>query len=153
MMSQRTIAIAAFAAAIAVSGGTSAFAQQCVLTELSFTFSANPPQPKVGEMVTVTFFISATNTAGLPSFSLSGAAPLLTGTLMPDPPVSMSGPLPGSVSYKLTAVAAGEAMLSLSVFYEGVTGCLQGGGPVFGFLSDSSPFFPLTIDEAAPTFT
>ena len=69
MRNERKTASAAIVAAIVCAVSTTdAWAGECVLTELSFTFAANPPQPKVGETVVVTFFISRTNTAGLPAF-------------------------------------------------------------------------------------
>lgn len=136
-----------------------ASAQFCQRTELSFDFSAEPAQPRVGDLVTLTVQISQTNTAGLPHVSLEGTAPFLGGDLTPDPPVSPSGPVPGSVVYHLTAVEAGEATLVFRITFEGVTGCSEAVGQIFGYLAATSQPFTLVIGPAGegtvgpPTFT
>jgi hypothetical protein len=113
-------------------------------TQLSFEFSADPPHPRLGEQVTLTFYIGRTDTAGLPRFYLTGTEPFLIGALEE---VSPYGALPSQVSYHGQAVAAGRATLQLYVTYEGRI-CL-GNNCVFSPLSATSQ--PFTLDISAET--
>lgn len=80
-------------------------------TPFVIALSSDPPQPRVGDLVTLTFDVDV---FGSPQFKLEGATPLLT---FASPSIT-EAQSPGRVSYTLRAAAAGTAMLRLNATYE-----------------------------------
>lgn len=111
--------------------------------QLELRVSAQPADPEVGDVVELAITITnpSGRLAGLPSYSLVGAAPLFTAEL-----VEHSYPLPEFARYRLTAVATGQATLWASVAYETAHDCF--GFPTFFFRSSRSD--PFVIDVRAP---
>jgi hypothetical protein len=104
---------------------------------LSFDFHAEPPEPAIGDMVRVTF--SVTGGGGIPYYSLSGAAPFLSGETM------QHSNMLGDATFMLHADCPGTARLQLSVNYETTGGCP--GFPIFYFRFETSPAFALPIPD------
>jgi hypothetical protein len=73
--------------------------------------SSDPPHPRVGDLVTLTFDVDV---FGSPQFKLEGATPLLTF----ESPSITEAQSPGRVSYTLRAAAVGRASLRLNATYE-----------------------------------
>ena len=111
---------------------------------LSIGFSVQPPHPKVGDAVRLSFGVSGRG--GLPGYTLAGTQPYFDG----DTSVVTASQLIG-VSYDLTAVQAGTATLTLSVYYETIAGCVD--QPVYYFTSQTSPAFTVDVAEADTTIT
>lgn len=110
--------------------------------DLDFAFRADPAEPGVGDNVTVTFSV-ANGFGGIPQYSLSGAAPYLSG------PFTMRDTILGDVSFPLIADCPGVAELRLSVDYEATVGCP--GNSFFEFRYEVSPTFLLQVHDA-PAF-
>jgi hypothetical protein len=112
--------------------------------KLSFQFSADPPQPVVGDDVQLSFTVSGSG--GIPQYTLFGAAPVFAGDTSP-----MHSNFLGPVTYQLTAAQAGTASLTLDVNYETAFGCVE--SPIFQFVSETSPPFAVEVVEPTPTAT
>ena len=120
---------------------TSAFAPQDPLVSLH----TEPAQPLLGDTVRLTFSVSGNG--GIPSYTLSGAVPFLSGELH-----QTAGPF-GDVVFELHADCPGTTFLQLFINYETSGGCPGNPFP-FYFRNASSPVFPLSIrDPAGPSVT
>ena len=110
----------------------------------TFVFTVDPPQPRVGDLVSVSVETvrESGGLIGIPVYSLRGTQPFLTGDVSPR---HLSGP--GRVSYLLQAVRAGTAGLSIDVAFETEQGCP--GNEFYAFDGLQSGSFPLTIAAAA----
>jgi hypothetical protein len=108
---------------------------------LDFEFSVDPSDPKVGDQVQLSFAVSGSG--GLPTYTLSGAAPIFAGAT---PPVQVNQL--GTVVYHVTAAQAGTATLTLNVNYETAVGCAE--RPFFEFVSEASPPFTVAVAASAP---
>jgi hypothetical protein len=109
---------------------------------LSFHFTVTPAHPVVGDPVTVSVEVSGRG--GLPHYTLSGAAPVLSGDTN-----ASTGSMLGTVTYMLTAAQAGQAHLVLSVNYETSIGCVE--QPIYHFVTDSSEPYVVEVAPEATT--
>ena len=148
------------AVVVAIQGASAAAAPSATATpdpcdssgaRLELQLSAEPSAATVGDVVAleVTITNPSGGLAGLPTYSLSGAAPVFTAEL-----VDGSHPLPEFARYRLTAVAAGRATLSAAVRYETAHDCF--GYPIYFFRSSVSDPFVIDVraaDDATPTPT
>ncbi|MBX3026498.1 hypothetical protein KF840_16440 [bacterium] len=109
---------------------------------LDLRLAADPPAPAVGDVVDLDLEVGRPNggLAGLPMYSLSGAAPVFAAELL-----EHAYPYAGHARYRLTALQAGRATLQASIHYETSHFCF--GGPTFFFRSSSSE--PLVIEVSA----
>jgi hypothetical protein len=82
---------------------------------LDFSVTVEPPNPAVGDHVTVAFDVSADGVAGIQHYQLNGALQLFEGVTVPEP---HSTYFPDRVVFDLTAVRPGSATLTLLVNYE-----------------------------------
>lgn len=105
-------------------------------TGLSFAFSVQPPQPKVGDAVTVAITVSGRG--GIPQYTLSGAPPVLQGDTS-----TVTSNILGTVTYHLVATQAGTVQLVLSVNYETSRGCAE--QPIYEFVNETSPQFAVHV--------
>lgn len=116
---------------------------------LHFEVTATPPNPVVGDLVTLTFQVvnASGGLAGLPSYSLFGTGQVFerVGTPITSGQTSLGAE---TVSYQLRALQPGRALLQLVVQYETASGCEP---PIFFFDTANSPEFELQI--AAPVDT
>lgn len=119
--------------------------------KLVFQFTVDPPDVVVGDVFTLTVLVqnAGDGLAGLPHYTLLRSNPLLA--------VNSEGatgpPSLGSntVTYHLTALAAGVAQLQVTVSYESARGCPN--HPLFFFTSATSQALPVPIAQARPTPT
>ncbi|MFN8640681.1 MAG: hypothetical protein U0802_03105 [Candidatus Binatia bacterium] len=111
--------------------------------QLELQLTADPAQPVVGDVVDLTLAVRNPSgaLAGLPTYSLSGAAPIFATEL-----VERAYPYAGDARYRLTALQPGRATLVASVYYETSHRCF--GGPTFFFRSSASD--PLVVDVSGP---
>lgn len=110
---------------------------------LEFDFSIEPPQPVVGDPVTVTVTIRniTGGFVGRPLASLSSSVPILSGNMF-------AGPFHWTpVRFELLALQPGATALNVSVTYEAKTGCC---GYCFTPGGQRSPPFTLHIGGGEP---
>lgn len=108
---------------------------------LHFGNSVDPPHPIVGDQVQLSFTVSGSG--GIPSYTLSGAAPVFQVDTYPIQTSQL-----GTVTFELTAVQVGTATFTLTVNYETAFGCAE--RPFFNFVYETSPPFSVEVIDAAP---
>ena len=123
-----------------------------VTPDFAFTLSVDPPQPKVGDTVRLTFTVTLrSGGGGLPAYSLSVDPTILAGDAPSTPHQSY---FPDTVSFERRAVSAGTARVQLHVNYEAGVEHEDGSCCVWFFTNAQSPLFELAVldpDDQSPT--
>lgn len=116
--------------------------------QLTFDLDIEPPAPRVGDEVTLTFLVRNTTSglAGIPAYHLHMTPALFSGTPVPTTTGATSLGME-TVTFRLRAAQAGASSIQLSVDYETERGCV--GDPVFFFRAAESQMFPIAVAAAA----
>lgn len=114
--------------------------------DFDFALSVEPPQPRVGDTVRLTFTVALTGgRGGIPAYRLSLDSSVLQG----DAPGGVHGStFPDTVTFERRAVSAGVANAQLHVNYETGVDHDDGSCCVWFFANAQSPAFEINVLDA-----
>lgn len=120
-----------------------------VPSNFDFTLSVDPPRPKVGDIVRLTFAVAPRDGGGgLPAYTLSADSAVLEGDAPAGP---HNNYFPDTVTFERRAVGAGVARVRLDVSYEAGAEHEDGSCCIWFFTGVQSPIFEFeVIDRQDP---